>query len=100
MACACAPDTATRAEFVPAKVTGIITILDSEAIDEVNGFTLKQGDQLYEIKIDPELDYGFALGHLSEHVGGDPVTVAIEERAGTLYALSIEDAPVDGSEGL
>ena len=78
---------------VPAKVTGVLTDIESEGIGEVRGFTLKDGDDMYEILIDPEIEYGFDLGHLQEHLSGSlPVTVELEERDGSLYAQTIEDA--------
>jgi hypothetical protein len=43
--------------------------------------------------IAPDVDYGFALGHLHEHEStGDPVRCVLEEREGRLYALEILDA--------
>lgn len=74
-------------------VTGVLTDIDSAAIDDINGFTLKDGDEKYEVLIDDEVKYGFALGHLQEHLQDAlPVTVEMESRDGQLYALSIADA--------
>ena len=71
---------------------GVIIAIDSESIDDITSFTLKDGDNTYEIYIAEDVDYGFPLGHLSEHVqSAGPVTVETEERDGKLYALSIED---------
>jgi hypothetical protein len=71
---------------------GVIIAIDSEAIDDITSFTLKDGDNTYEIYIADDVDYGFPLGHLSEHVqSAGPVAVETEERDGKLYALSIED---------
>ena len=76
----------------PSSVTGIVTAVESEGLNEVTSFTLKDGDDVYAILIDEEIDYGFPLGHLEEHrVGAAPVEVEIEDRDGDLYALSIED---------
>ena len=76
----------------PTRVEGVIVGIDSAAIDDVNGFTLKDGDVTYEIKIADDVDYGFPLGHLQEHLqSADPVGVDLEERDGDLYALTIED---------
>lgn len=78
---------------VPSRVEGVIIAIDSAAIDDVNGFTLKDGDVTYEIFIADDVDYGFPLGHLQEHVqSAGPVSVDLEERNGKLYALTIEDA--------
>ena len=71
---------------------GVVIAIDSESIDEITSFTLKDGDNSYEIFIADDVEYGFPLGHLSEHVqSGGPVAVETEERDGKLYALSIED---------
>ncbi|MFN2389600.1 MAG: hypothetical protein ABR575_08375 [Actinomycetota bacterium] len=74
------------------EVTGVITTLDPPSLNDVRSFTLKAGSETYEIMIDQNVDYGFALGHLNAHRGADPVTVEIEDRGGTLFALSIEDS--------
>lgn len=77
----------------PSEVTGVLLDVESEGVDEVVSFTLKDGDDTYEIFIADDVDYGFPLGHLSEHLStGDPVKVPLEERDGKLYALSIDDA--------
>lgn len=77
----------------PGEVTGVVTDIDSASIGDVQGLTLKDGDETYEILIDEEVEYGFDLGHLQEHLSGSlPVTVTLEERDGALYALSIDDA--------
>jgi hypothetical protein len=71
---------------------GVLIDIDSTAIDDINSFTLKDGGETYEIFIDDSIDYGFPLGHLQEHVqSSGPMRVETEERAGKLYALSIED---------
>ena len=76
----------------PDRIEGVIVAIDSAAIDDVNGFTIKDGDQTYEIHIASDVDYGFPLGHLQEHVQtADPVAVDLETRDGLLYALTIED---------
>lgn len=81
------------AEDAPDEVTGVLLDLESEGVGEVTSFTLKDGDDTYEIFIADDVDYGFDLGHLSEHLtSGDPVSVPLEVRDGKLYALSIDDA--------
>jgi hypothetical protein len=77
----------------PDQVTGVLTDVESFGIGDIRGFTIKDGSDTFEINIDPEVEYGFDLGHLQEHLSGSlPVTVELEERDGVLYALSIEDA--------
>lgn len=81
------------AEDAPDEVTGVLLDVESEGVGEVTAFTLKDGDDTYEIFIAEDVDYGFNLGHLSEHLTtGDPVRVPLEVRDGKLYALSIDDA--------
>jgi hypothetical protein len=81
------------AEDAPEEVTGVLLDVESEGVGEVTSFTLKEGDDTYEIFIADDVDYGFNLGHLNEHLTtGDPVRVPLEERDGKLYALSIDDA--------
>lgn len=82
----------TQADGAPSRVEGVIVHIDSIAIDDVNGFTLKDGEVTYDIRIADDVDYGFPLGHLQEHVqSAGPVAVDLEERDGKLYALTIED---------
>ena len=77
----------------PDQVTGVLTDVESFGIGDIRGFTVKDGSETFEVKIDPEVEYGFDLGHLQEHLSGSlPVTVELEERDGVLYALSIDDA--------
>lgn len=81
------------AEDAPDEVTGVLLDVESEGVDDVTAFTLKEGDDVYEIFIAEDVDYGFPLGHLNEHLtSGDPVRVPVEVRDGKLYALSIDDA--------
>lgn len=77
----------------PDTVTGVVVEIDSRGLDDVESFTVKDGDELYEISIDPEIEYGFNLGHLNEHrATAEPVRVELQERGDQLIALSIEDA--------
>lgn len=77
----------------PEEVTGVIVDIESEGIGEVTSFELKDGDELYTIRIDPEVEYNFDLGHLHEHLqGSEPVRVDLESRDGFLFATTIEDA--------
>lgn len=86
-------DTQGIAEGDTKTVTGVILDIDSVALAEVNGFTLKAGDERYQVLIADDIDYDFPLGHLHEHLEGSlPVAVQIENRGGDLYALSIDDA--------
>lgn len=77
----------------PDRVEGVVIAVDSESLGDVRSFTLKDGDQIYEIHIADDVDYGFALSHLQEHLtSNEPVAVDLEERDDDkLYALSIED---------
>ena len=76
----------------PSELTGVITRVEGQG-DEVTAFTLEAGLQRYRVRIDPLRDYGFPLSHLREHErDGQPVRCELDERAGELYALTIEDA--------
>lgn len=77
----------------PDQVTGVLIDIVSSEIDDIQSFTLKDGDMQYDIFIAEDVEYGFPLGHLQEHLQmADPVTVDLEQRDGKLYALTIEDA--------
>ena len=81
------------ASDAPGEVTGVLTDIESASIGDVQGFTLKDGNKTYEILIDDEVEYGFDLGHLQEHLSGSlPVRVELEERDGAIYAVTIDDA--------
>lgn len=81
------------ADDAPREVTGVLLEIDSEGLGDVQSFVLKDGDARYEISVASDVDYGFDLGHLSEHLTtGDPVRVTLEVRADKLYALAIDDA--------
>jgi hypothetical protein len=80
------------AAAAPDRVEGVIIAIDSDGLEDVNSFTLKDGDETYEIFIADDVDYGFPLGHLQEHVqSAGPVSVDLETRDDQLYALTIED---------
>lgn len=77
----------------PQVLTGVIVGVDSAGLGDIRSFELKKGDETWLIFIDPQVDYGFDVGHLSEHLSsGQPVTVEIDARAGKLFASSIGDA--------
>ncbi len=76
----------------PDELTGVIVAIDGEG-SEVTAFTLEAGLEEYEIRIADDVDYGFDLAHLHEHLrDAAPVRCDLEERDGELYALTIEDA--------
>ena len=76
----------------PSHLTGPIVAIEGEGSD-VRSFELESDGETWEIRIAPDVDYGFDLAHLHEHEAmGDPVIVLLEERNERLYALSIEDA--------
>ena len=75
------------------EVTGVIVDIESAGIGDIRSFRLKDGDETYDVVIDPDVEYGFDLGHLQEHLSGSlPVKVELEERDGVLYAQTIDDA--------
>ncbi len=86
------PPAAAPTPTTPRTVTGVVVDIESRALNEVDSFTLKDGDETYEIFIDPAREYGFPLSHLNAHqTGGEPVAVDVEERDGRLVALTISD---------
>jgi hypothetical protein len=86
-------DDEAASEGPPSEVTGVIIDIEGETISTIEAFTLKDGDDTYEVRIADDVDYSFALSHLHEHLAGaEPVTVELEERGSALYARSIEDA--------
>jgi hypothetical protein len=73
------------------ELTGLIVDVRGRGND-VRSFTLRSGDRTYEIRIAPEVDYGFQLGHLRAHQSSFfPVRCKFERRQGRLYALEIVD---------
>jgi hypothetical protein len=79
-------------EPLPSELTGVIARVEGPG-DDVTAFTLEAGLERYEIRIDPLRDYGFPLLHPREHErDGQPVRCKLDERAGELYAVAIEDA--------
>lgn len=77
----------------PSEVTGVVVDVESAGLGAVRSFELKKGADTYQIFIDPAVDYGFDVGHLTEHLAsGDPVRVEIDQRGDRLFARSIDDA--------
>ena len=75
------------------RLTGPVVAVDSQGLNDVTSFEIQSGGRRYTIYVDPDVAYGFPLGHLGEHrATGEPVTVELEERGQKLYAQSIEDA--------
>jgi len=93
---ACGSDSGANGGGGPDEITGPVVKVDAKSLGEVTGIELKQGDETYEILIDPEIDYDYNLGHISEHLSsGAPLRVEVEERDGKLFATSISDADGD-----
>lgn len=90
----CSDDPTVEAgQPAPEEVTGPITEIDSESLGDVTSFEVTQKGEVFVVLIDPEINYGFALSHLNEHLAsGDPVRVGLDERDGDLYATEIADA--------
>ena len=89
-----APSNAAGSAEVPDEVRGLITQVEAHKGKHVTAFTVENEEgETYDISIAADVDYGFGLAHLIEHRKEElPVSVTLEERSGTLYALSIEDA--------
>jgi hypothetical protein len=79
-------------EPVPPRVVGLVVELDAEG-ETVRGFVLEADGERYEIRIDPEIDYGFDLLHLRDHLRSrQPVDVRLDQRGDAVYATEILDA--------
>ena len=92
LACvACGGESTLSGEDVPATVTGdVVEVRPTDG--DVESFVVEQDGSRYEILIADDVEYGFDLAHLREHMtAGDPVQVAIEQRSDGAMALSIED---------
>jgi hypothetical protein len=75
------------------EITGVIVAIDAEELGDVNSFDVKDGDTITTLYVDPEIEYGFPLGHLHQHLQtADPVKCDVQFRDGKLYAQTIEDA--------
>jgi hypothetical protein len=86
-------DVVSRAEDVPSVVTGLITSI-TPAEGDLESFVVEQDGTSYEILIAEDIDYGFDLQHLRQHLTEElPVVVTVEARDGAAIATSIEDAP-------
>lgn len=60
---------------------------------DVESFVVEQDGSRYRLLIGDDVEYGFDLDHLREHMeAGDPVRVTSEQRADGATALSIDDA--------
>ena len=77
------------------EMTGVIVAVESEGLDDVQGFTLRRpGGELVEFTLDA-LENGteFPPGHLAEHQAtAEPVRVWYRSEAGERFAIRLEDA--------
>ena len=74
-------------------MTGLIVAIDGTG-SNVHGFTLASGGERYAVVTPRDVDYGFDLAHLREHLEQRlPVTCVLERRGDELVALEIVDAP-------
>jgi hypothetical protein len=75
----------------PDELTGVIVDVRGRGND-VSSFTLRTGDESYEIHLDAGVDYGFPPAHLRVHASAlFPVRCKVERRRGQLIALEIVD---------
>lgn len=74
-------------------LTGIVTDVEATSLTDVESFTFRADGEDIEIQIDPEITYAFPPEHLRAHaISSEPVRVEVEDRSGTLYALTLDDA--------
>jgi len=77
----------------PSVVTGVVIGIESQGLNRVSSFTVKDGDNEYEIKVDGDTRFTFTPSHLQEHrATAEPVRVEIDDSNGVLRALSVDDA--------
>lgn len=76
------------------EVVGLVVDIQTGAgFGEVESFMVKEGDDQFEIFVDPDVTYDFPLAHLNAHrAGAEPVRVEAETRDGRLVAVTIGDA--------
>jgi hypothetical protein len=75
----------------PDELVGLIVEVQGRGND-VRSFTLRTTERTYDIRIAPDVDYGYPLGHLRVHESSlFPVRCTVERREGRLYALEIVD---------
>lgn len=87
------PEEGPQQRPAPMEITGPVTKVDSESLGEVTSFEVTHEGEVYVVFVDPEINYGFALSHINEHLAsGDPVRVGLDEQEGKLYATEIVDA--------
>lgn len=89
---ACGDDAASPPQGATT-IEGVVIEVESSGLNEVTSFDLRHEGEETTVYIIEDHDYGFPLGHLSEHLSsGDPVIVTGEVRSdGRLYAESIVD---------
>ena len=88
------PTSATPVGQAPTtQVVGVITrVLPTNVHREPTVMEMLVDSQTVSIEFDPSRDYGFPLQHLRDHQAtGAPVRVLVEDRAGLLIAMSVED---------
>ena len=72
--------------------TGVVVDIESTGFNEVTSFDLRHEGETTTVYVRADFDYSFPIGHLQEHLGGQPVRVIATVEDGRLYADSIEDA--------
>ena len=87
----CGGGASSEAEAAPTELTGLITEVEPQR-GKPEKFLLEADGKGYEVHLAPEVDYGFDLAHLREHMRQAlPVRCVLEERESGLYALEIVD---------
>lgn len=77
-------------------VIGPVVKVKAESLGDVDSIEVREEGVNVEITIDPEAEYDYNLGHITEHLGsGEPLRVGVQERDGQLVATSIADLEGD-----
>jgi hypothetical protein len=91
-AISCASGDRPEGGEAPAVVTGVVVEIESRGLDEVESFTVKDGERRFTILVDENTDFSFTPSHLNEHrATGEPVAVEVDRRGGKLVAVTVED---------
>ena len=88
----CGDDAPEETAATPQTLTGVIGSIEPPegAVQSIE--LIRPGREPTTILVDQDLDYGFDLQHLHEHMDSvDPVRVTLDQRDDGLYATAIED---------
>jgi hypothetical protein len=90
--CGGSSTTGTGDEAAPREVTGRITTIE-RTDGRVSALDITSGSEKYRVVVAPDIDYGFDLEHLQQHLSQHlAVRCPLERRGDELVATAIWDA--------